>query len=385
MTLAAAELPNIRMSHAASGNEAYAHYEAYRAIWYDLGWRSTDDPWTPSVSPAEPTPWSLWGDVPSLQAGSGIQITTADWISTAALADMNPGQVWTVDPDGSVGAPVMIPVWRRVDYIFESDGDVTSNSATQYHFAHQRRSARGVHADLEDGWYSAGAQLEASVEFLLSLAGHSAGDVLTAYVPSDNAVYSFVVGSLGEAWVELPTIGISMPEDYGDALAVLTADGLRFLETQDERPAIMKSSDTARQSTTALAADPELVVTGKVNQRYHVRGVIFYVLTAGGNTDGLRIGFDVPSGATLKVTAQGPKDGSTGSASDGQFGAMIDGDDDTTNYYGGGAGTEMGIQIEGYLEMGTVAGDLEFLWAQRNSNATDTTVKAGSFLTLEKI
>lgn len=44
MDLAPKALPTIRMSHPVTEAEVYSTVDEYRAIWYERGWRSDDDP-----------------------------------------------------------------------------------------------------------------------------------------------------------------------------------------------------------------------------------------------------------------------------------------------------------------------------------------------------
>ena len=50
-----------------------------------------------------------------------------------------------------------------------------------------------------------------------------------------------------------------------------------------------------------------------------------------------------------------------------------------------GVGTQLVMRLDGLLVVGGTAGSLTIQWAQQTADATDTTVRTGSFLLLQKV
>lgn len=136
-----------------------------------------------------------------------------------------------------------------------------------------------------------------------------------------------------------------------------------------------KTSNEARQSNTAITADAVLKVPLIASRVVAFRFLVFY------NTPGAAdFKFDLhgPTSPTVlryKVWLLVPAIASP---------ALADYDFETTYDVVKtmvGTGTDGWLQIDGIVQNGANAGDLEFRWAQNTSTGSDTTVYAGSFVT----
>lgn len=143
---------------------------------------------------------------------------------------------------------------------------------------------------------------------------------------------------------------------------------------------VRKPADTGRTSTTSATADPDLSLTLEAGQNYVLLGMIAYTGDPAGDMKG---NFSLPSGATLAATYRAQGSGASATA-----GSIV------VDLQSGGTGTlftfgclSSSTALTGMF-LGSVyggsGGTFAFTWAQSSSNATATTLKAGSFLTLIK-
>lgn len=140
---------------------------------------------------------------------------------------------------------------------------------------------------------------------------------------------------------------------------------------------IIKPGDTARNSTTSMSNDPDIVLALAGSSTYHIKGVIFYSGPSAGSSD-FKWTFTIPTGAT------GQYYGAHQNLS-GQFaGAFQSNWTDTDTANTNGVGTIMCLEIQGIL-VTSGSGNFRLQWAQNTSNATNTYVKAQSFLTAQRI
>ncbi|MFD9515954.1 hypothetical protein [Streptomyces sp. NPDC059979] len=144
------------------------------------------------------------------------------------------------------------------------------------------------------------------------------------------------------------------------------------------QPSIVKGSNTSRTSTTTLAADPHLALNVSASATYLVDGFIDYDGAFGAG--GLKVDFTLPAGAVLRwgllgnVVADTTQKYASNTADTGSL---------TAGTYGTG-GTHTAGTLRGYLTVAGTAGALTMRWAQNASNATATTVYAGSWIRLER-
>lgn len=143
-----------------------------------------------------------------------------------------------------------------------------------------------------------------------------------------------------------------------------------------------KTGDESVTSSTTLQNDDLLVLPVASNARYIMEAVLFYVGAADGATGGLKLGWTGPSGATMKWANRGTTQNVSPTLVN--YNVVVEA-------IGGGrgvgtnSGTEMSCFPYGVLNTSSTSGNLQLQWAQGGSNATATTVKAGSLLHLRRV
>lgn len=144
--------------------------------------------------------------------------------------------------------------------------------------------------------------------------------------------------------------------------------------------ATLTSDVTLTASSTTLQDVTGMVVTPAVSTTYELEGVIFYD-TSG--TPDIKFAFTYPTGATFSWGPAGLK--FDGSDFQSHFTAVHrEASPTSTPVAGLGSGTEVTVHIQGKLVMGSTAGNLQLQAAQNTSNASDTIVKADSWIRLWK-
>lgn len=143
---------------------------------------------------------------------------------------------------------------------------------------------------------------------------------------------------------------------------------------------VRKATDTGRASTTSATADPDLSLTLDAGQNYILLGMIAYTGDPAGDLKG---NFALPSGAVLAATYRAQ--GSGAAATSGSIVVDLQAGGTGTLFTFGALSTSSSLTalFLGSLYGGS-GGTFSFNWAQASSNATATTLKAGSFLTLLK-
>ncbi len=154
----------------------------------------------------------------------------------------------------------------------------------------------------------------------------------------------------------------------------ISAANLNNLETQydqaiaDTLVRVVKTADESIVSSEVMQNDDELVIPVAANTDYAFMGII--VAQSASATPGIDYTFTVPAA----ITEGGWQDTQSGTGST----LIAFATEDDMNL---GAETRATV-IWGYLQNGANAGNLQFQWAQKTSNGTATTVKAGSYLVL---
>jgi hypothetical protein len=138
---------------------------------------------------------------------------------------------------------------------------------------------------------------------------------------------------------------------------------------------IRKTSNQTVTSSTAYQNDNALVYSASANQVFEFEA---YMFISGGN-GGIKIRVNIPSGASMKLYAELKKDdqhhwvyGKLSSSTDEVAWTTID---NTWGY----------ARIRGIITMGSSGGNVQIQWAQNSSNATGTTVEAGSYLKITPV
>ncbi|GBD05245.1 hypothetical protein HRbin20_00826 [bacterium HR20] len=138
---------------------------------------------------------------------------------------------------------------------------------------------------------------------------------------------------------------------------------------------VRKTSNQSVTSSTTYQNDNALVYTASANQIFEFEA---YMFISGGN-GGIKIRVSIPSGASMKLYAELKKDDQhhwtytklTSSTDEISWSTI----DNTWGY----------ARIRGIITMGSSGGNVQVQWAQNSSNATATTVEAGSYLKITPI
>jgi hypothetical protein len=141
---------------------------------------------------------------------------------------------------------------------------------------------------------------------------------------------------------------------------------------------VIKPADTARNSTTTLAADPDLVLALAANSTYQISGVILYDGPSAGASD-LKWDFQIPTGASGQVFL--PHQNLSGAFA----GAYANNWTDNGTANTTGVGTIMVLGVQGILQTAGSSGNLTFRCAQNTSSGTNDHVKAQSHLAARRI
>jgi hypothetical protein len=137
----------------------------------------------------------------------------------------------------------------------------------------------------------------------------------------------------------------------------------------------------SRNSTTTLAADPYLSVNCLANAVYDLEMLIIY---NGPNGSGhLKFTLVSPSGTEIEWMV--PVYTSTVSATTQIFGETSQTAPTKAAWTAGTANPPWSFQIIGTVYMGSIAGPVQFWWAQNSSSATNTKIWSGSRMTLHHV
>lgn len=138
---------------------------------------------------------------------------------------------------------------------------------------------------------------------------------------------------------------------------------------------IVKTSATARTSTTTFAADPALTFAVSASSTYLIKGMLFVTASA---TPDFKVRLTGPASSTWRGEIFGRAAGV----------ATIEGDeiDESGDSFviAGGSPTELCCWFEVYL-VTTGSGTFSVEWAQNSSSASATTMQAGSYIEYQKI
>jgi hypothetical protein len=169
----------------------------------------------------------------------------------------------------------------------------------------------------------------------------------------------------------------------GTSGQVLTAQGAGvdpvYAAAEDARIKIIrKAADEIVNNSSTLQNDDDLYFAIAANEVWQFR---FVISILSGTTPDFQMAITVPTGATIAA----------GAVFVNTAGALIHG-----NYLASGtawdiqtngvlAGDEVVFEIEGYVSNDVTAGNVQLQWAQYLADASDTTVKAGSYLIAHKL
>lgn len=138
-----------------------------------------------------------------------------------------------------------------------------------------------------------------------------------------------------------------------------------------------KTVDESVTSSVTLQNDDTFFIAINANEVWTIEAHLF----VSGNTSGdIQWAFNVPSGATgwntgLRIIAT-----ATSTNDNGAWSAIEDLTDTGFRASGTVTGTPVHIQVNAIVINSSNAGNIQFRWAQNTSNATATTIEAGSYM-----
>lgn len=142
---------------------------------------------------------------------------------------------------------------------------------------------------------------------------------------------------------------------------------------------VKKTLDESRANSIVVADDAELKFAMNANTKYIFRGTIFWTTPAAGDFKHRLLGPISPSFVAISRFSIGPGSGVFGIVA-------VDGAYSTIDNVILGTGLSPGyLELNGIVHNGPNAGNFRFAWAQNSSNAGQTIVRAGSFLSWLKV
>lgn len=165
------------------------------------------------------------------------------------------------------------------------------------------------------------------------------------------------------------------------ALDELTAAKLEALITELRPVSAVKSADTSRNTTTTFSADPHLALNLSAGRTYHIIGNLY--LTSAANAAGdFQYRWAWTNDMNVRMGGIGAVDTlASGSSGDGQFARNQSDTTSPTNALSYGVSTTGTNVLVTARVLVTTAGTLTLNWTQLSSNANNTTLEAGSWLT----
>lgn len=180
-------------------------------------------------------------------------------------------------------------------------------------------------------------------------------------------------------WPTIPTTG-----DHADNLLASRLTTLEAGAGTGGFYFVRKTADEAVTSSTTVQSDDQLSFPIGANETWEFECDL---LASGATTGDLRVAWNVPSGATGEWGVDGPATGVAAFSGDSvMFGYQAFGD---SNFADVGlsqtASPYTKVKVEGTVVNGSTAGTVVLRWAQRASDATATTVRAGSKLKATRV
>lgn len=149
---------------------------------------------------------------------------------------------------------------------------------------------------------------------------------------------------------------------------------------------IRKTADETVASNDVPQLDNHLAFSATGGQRYLVEVTLFVEVAGNNSTADFRAGFLMPSLAAVAFGGTGPEVAMAAGAQvgNGQWGALYG---TATGYLEFGLDSDgtTKITIEGIVTMGVSSGTVTFAWSQRLPSANGVTVRANSYMKVNKI
>ena len=136
-----------------------------------------------------------------------------------------------------------------------------------------------------------------------------------------------------------------------------------------------KSVDETVNNSSAIQNDDELVLPLVANAVYVFDLVVIY---SSGTTPDIKVGFTLPTGATTALEADFFDPSLIRNL-------IAQTTVPTTGIAMGGNAATTGCRIWGTVTTGATAGDMQTVWAQNTANASNTIVRAGSYLLVQRV
>jgi hypothetical protein len=143
---------------------------------------------------------------------------------------------------------------------------------------------------------------------------------------------------------------------------------------------VAKTANETVTSSATLQNDDHLALAVSASATYVVN---LFLIIDGSLAGDFKMGFTGPAGATMDwvIAAQGTGATTTNGNQSFAYQSLATSDNAGTI----GAGSKLIIRPQGTLVVSTTAGTLQLQWAQNTSDATATTLYAGSWLRLERV
>lgn len=161
----------------------------------------------------------------------------------------------------------------------------------------------------------------------------------------------------------------------------LTATGIGQLQY------ISKTADETITSSATLQNDDHLVLPAVANAVYMFALDLYMIDTADFVGD-FKMSFTCPAGATFDMHGSGAHatDLTAGTSANGEWIAKLATTSAGANLtFGCGNTSATGVRVYGRLVMSSTAGNFQLQWAQNASDASGTTLKAGSYMTMTRV
>ncbi|MFA6039776.1 MAG: hypothetical protein WCV62_02345 [Candidatus Peribacteraceae bacterium] len=200
-------------------------------------------------------------------------------------------------------------------------------------------------------------------------AGNTEGSILDL-MDGDIDEVRVIKQSISDAWWKAEYENLYDPAAF--AVEQVPEDGsIAPLEST-----VRKSADQSVTSSTTLQNDTHFLFTLEANKSYVLTGGIFATSTSA--TPDIKIGFSLPLGTTMDIgyIAQGGNN---------RVADLLQTSDTASSLIPIPANGHTIIQSFGTIVTGGTGGTLRFKWSQNTSNATATTVKEGSFISISEI